>query len=87
MCNKTYPDIFINTMTVILIKFFNVICKILNLCKDERRNYNETSFKETLKRDAHFRKFYKEKFRPYIDGVQKCYNSVLVGYSIKDDEF
>tara|TARA_R110001606_G_scaffold269605_2_gene418172 strand:- start:5031 stop:7538 length:2508 start_codon:yes stop_codon:yes gene_type:complete len=58
-----------------------------NLSKEERRTYNEASFKDTLKRDAYFRKIYKDIFKPYINGNQKCYNSVLVGYSIKDDEY
>lgn len=50
------------------------------LTKAERRAFTYTSLQELFKGSRAFRPSYREKYRPIINGTQKSFNNVLVGY-------
>ena len=58
----------------------------MNLNKSEKRTMNKKKMIENVRSTPALNCYYKDKHQPYINGKQKCWRAVLVGYRKKPEE-
>ena len=64
---------------------FKITDDYVNSSKEDRKKMNYKWFCEYFKSHRILKKYYKEKYQPVIDGEQKCYRRVLIGFQIKEE--
>jgi P4 family phage/plasmid primase-like protien len=61
-------------------------CEIwFNMSKKERRDLNYKKFIEKIRSNFHFKTMYRDRYRPYMDDIQKEHRNIIIGYSLKQE--
>ena len=58
-----------------------------HLSKEDKRKRNYKWFREYFKNHRVLNRFYKDRYQPVLNGQQKYYRNVLVGFTIKEKEY
>jgi phage/plasmid-associated DNA primase len=64
---------------------FKLTDDYVNSSKEDKRKMNYKWFCEYFRTHRILKKYYKERHQPIIDGEQKCYRRILIGFQIKED--